>query len=92
MPLVPSVRELQAFGITFDVIITYVSACHEKSVLQNVDLKTAGVLVAQELRLNRQFGGIQRQIEIAQVQLKMLNTISAQKEKALSVLAGLIAK
>jgi hypothetical protein len=30
---------------------------------------------------NRQFGGIQRQIEIAQGQLKMLNTISAHKRK-----------
>jgi hypothetical protein len=37
--------------------------------------------------LNRQFGDIQRQI--AQGQLKILNTISAQKEKALSVLAEL---
>jgi hypothetical protein len=41
-----------------------------------------GVLVAQELGLNRQFGVIQRQIEIAQGQLKMLNT-SAQERKSI---------
>ena len=69
--------------------LPWIETINEVAQIQNMDIKSAGVLVAQELRLNRQFGGIQRQIEIAQGQLKMLNTISAQKEKALSVLAEL---
>jgi len=57
--------------------------------MQNMDLRNAAIFLSQELRLNRQFGGIQRQIEIAQGQLKMLNTICAQKERGLSILADL---
>ena len=31
MPLIPSTRELQAAGVTFDIILLFVTACHEKS-------------------------------------------------------------
>jgi hypothetical protein len=71
--------------------LPWIETINEVAQIQNMDIKSAGLLVAQELRLNRQFGGIQRQIEMAQGQLKILNAISAQKEKALSILGlGLI--
>jgi hypothetical protein len=66
-----------------------IETINEVAQIQNMDIKSAAIYVAQELRFSRQLGGLRRQIEIAQGQLKMLNTISAQKEKALSILAKL---
>jgi hypothetical protein len=82
-------KKLQEMKLALEDALPWIETINEVAQIQNMDIKSAGVLVAQELRLNRQFGGIQRQIEIAQGQLKMLNTISAQKEKALSVLSEL---
>jgi hypothetical protein len=39
-PLIPSVKELQNVGITFDLIMPYIMAINEKSVLHNTNLKT----------------------------------------------------
>jgi hypothetical protein len=88
-PFLPLARQLQEMKLALEDALPWIETINEVAQIQTMDIKSAGVLVAQELRLNRQFGGIQRQIEIAQGQLKMLNTISAQKEKALSVLAEL---
>ena len=49
-PLIPSVKMLQSAGITFNVITTYIVACTEKSVLQNMDMKTAAFEVVQVIR------------------------------------------
>ena len=69
--------------------LPWIETISEVAQIQNMTSKEAAIVVTQELRLNRQFGGIRRQIEMAQGQLKMLNTICVQKEKALSVLAEL---
>jgi len=35
-PLIPSVRELQAMGITFDLLIPYLMTVNEKAVTKNI--------------------------------------------------------
>jgi hypothetical protein len=80
----PSVKELQSAGITFDIIIPYISACHERSVLQNVDLKTAAYGIVQTIREYRQLESLQKGVEKAEQQLSALNTFTTQKQQAIS--------
>jgi hypothetical protein len=56
---------------------------------KNMDVKEAATFVAQELKLSQEFGGIQRQIEIAQGELKMLNISIAQKQPIVTTLLKL---
>jgi hypothetical protein len=68
-PLLPSVRELQSAGITFDIIIPYVMVINEKSVLENVDLKAAAYDIVHSLREYRDLGSLRRAIEKAEQKL-----------------------
>jgi hypothetical protein len=54
--------------------------------MQNKDIKTAAVQIAQELRLYRQSEGIQKQIERANQELALINMVTIQKQQALTVL------
>src|SRR5215472_13529182 len=58
--------------------------------MQNMDIKAAVVQVAQELRLYRQSGGIQKQIERANQELTLINMATIQKQQALTVLINLL--
>jgi hypothetical protein len=69
LPLVPSCRELQAYGITFDLILPYLSFCHEKSVLQNMNMKDAAFAVAQTIRKYHQLEALERCIQQAEQHL-----------------------
>lgn len=40
-PLIPSVKAFLSIGITFDLVIPYITAINEKPALENIDLKTA---------------------------------------------------
>jgi hypothetical protein len=86
-PFLTLARQLQEMKLALEDALLWIETINEVAQIQNMDNKSAGVLVAQELTLKTIWW--QRQIETAQRQLKMLNTISAQKEKALSVLAEL---
>jgi hypothetical protein len=86
-PFLTLARQLQEMKLALEDALPWIETINEVAQIQNMDNKSVGVLVAQELRLKTIWW--QRQIEIAQRRLKMLNTISAQKEKALSVLAEL---
>jgi hypothetical protein len=48
--LLPSVRELQNAGITFDLIMPYIIAINEKSVLEKIDVKAAAYKIIDELK------------------------------------------
>ena len=41
--LIPSVKELQSNGITFDLILPYIIAINEKSVFEKIDVKRAAI-------------------------------------------------
>ena len=58
--------------------------------MQNMDIKTAGLSVAHQLRMYRQLGGLQRSIEQAQGELEMLNITITQKQEAVTVLTDLL--
>jgi hypothetical protein len=88
-PFLGVAKELQNLGMGMGEVLPFFETIREKAEAENIDHKTAAVQIAQELRLNREFGGIQRQIEIAKGQLKMLDIICAQKERGLSILAEL---
>ena len=54
-----------------------------------MDIKTAVLYIAQELRFSRQLGGLQRSIEQAQGELKMLNMTITQKQPVITTLLKL---
>jgi DNA repair exonuclease SbcCD ATPase subunit len=98
MPLVPSVRELQGMGVTFDIMLPFVTACHERSVLQNMNLKDAAFEIAKILRAYKQFEVLQNaldstnsDIEKAQKQLKMTNMVIMRNQQAIETLTNLYA-
>jgi hypothetical protein len=47
-PAQESVKELQAMGVTFDLLIPYLMTVNEKAVTENIDLKTAAYKPGQE--------------------------------------------
>ena len=53
-------RNLQEMKLSLEHALPWIETINEVAQIQNMDIKSAGILVAQELRLNRQFGGIQR--------------------------------
>jgi hypothetical protein len=65
----------------------FLETVREKAQVERINVDVAAISVAQELRNYRINGGLQRQIEIAQGQLKMINITIAQKEKPLLILA-----
>ncbi len=86
----PLARQLQEMKLTLEDALPWTETIREKAAqMQNMDTKAAATCVAQELRLNRQFGDIQRQIEIAQGQLKMLNISIMQKQSVIDTLLKL---
>ena len=88
-PFLAVAKQLQEMKLALEDALPWIETINEVAQMQNMNIKTAAIYVAQELRFSRQLGGLQRQIEMARGQLKMLNTITAQKEKALSILADL---
>ena len=63
LPLVPSCRELQAFGITFDLLFPYLLSINEKATTENIDQKSAAQDIAQILRAYRNLESLQRCVE-----------------------------
>jgi len=82
-PLIPSVKMLQSAGITFNVITTYIAACTEKSVLQNMDMKTAAFEVAQVIRKYHDLESLEKAVITLEQQLKGLQNFSDLKNQAL---------
>jgi hypothetical protein len=89
-PLLPSVRELQSAGITFDLIIPYVMAINEKSALENnMDLKAAAYDIVHSLREYRDLGSLRRAIEKAEQKLSALDAFTTRKQAAITTLMDL---
>ena len=66
-----------------------IETVNEKAEIEKVDLKTAGLHVAQELRTYRQLGNMQKALQQMQMIFEMLNTAATNKEHAISVLMEL---
>jgi hypothetical protein len=87
--LAPFVKELQAYGITFDLILPYLMAINEKSVLQNMNQKDAAREIAQYLRAYRNLESLQKAVEKAERQLKGLDAFSAINNQAITTMINL---
>ena len=89
LPLVPSVRELQAIGVTFDMLFSYLMSVNEKAVTEGIEQKSAAREIAQILRAYRNLESLQKAVEKAEQQLKSLQVFSAAKNQAITTLLNL---
>jgi hypothetical protein len=85
----PLARKLQEMKLALEDVLPWIQTINEVTQIQNMDIKTAAIFVTEELRLNREFSGIQRQIEMAQGQLKMLNISITQRQPVITALLKL---
>jgi hypothetical protein len=88
-PFLGVAKQLQSMGIGMEETLPFIETINEVAQIQNMDIKTAAIFVTQELRLNREFSGIQRQIKMAQGQLKMLNISITQRQPVITTLLKL---
>jgi len=86
----PLARQLQEMKLALEDALPWIETVKELAQMQNMDIKAAVVQVAQELRLYRQSGGIQKQIERANQELALVNMETIQKQQALTVLMELL--
>ncbi len=68
-PYLSLAKKLQEMKLKLEEALLWIETINEVAQMQNTAIKHAAILVAQELRLNRQLGGIQRQIEGANQEL-----------------------
>ena len=86
----PLARQLQEMKLALEDALPWIETVKEWAQMQNMDIKTAGLSVAHQLRIYRQLGGLQRSIEQARGELKMLNITITQKQEAVTVLIDLL--
>ena len=72
LSLLPMAKQLQDKGIDFDLFHPWKEAIYECAVTEKIDLRTAAYRVTEELKLNRQFGGLQKSMTIQQAQQRLL--------------------
>ena len=89
-PYLSLAKKLQEMKLTLEDALPWIETINEVAQIQNTNINHAAIFVAQELRLNRQLGGIQRQIEKANQELALINMTTIQKQQALTVLSDLI--
>ena len=88
-PFLPLARQLLEMKLALEDALPWIETIRERSEAENVDIRTTAINVAQELRLYRQFGGLQTQIQQAQGELKMLNMTIMQKQPVITTLLKL---
>lgn len=86
----PLARQLQEMKLALEDALPWIETVKEWAQMQNMDIKTAGLSVAHQLRMYRRLGGLQRSIEQARGELKMLNITITQKQEAITVLTDLL--
>lgn len=64
-PYLSLAKKLQEMRLTLEDALPLIEKITEVAQMYKMDTKAAALYVAQELTLNRQFGGIQREIEMA---------------------------
>lgn len=88
-PLIPSARQLQSMGITFDLMMPYLLAVNEKSALESIDQKTATYDIARTCREYRNLSSLRRAIEKAEQKLSALAALTTQKQQSITTLLNL---
>jgi hypothetical protein len=88
-PFLAMARQLRDMSLGFEELIPWVASIQEKSTLEKIDLKSAAHGIAQSLRAYRNLETLQKAIRQANQQLVVLNTFTAQKERAVISLMNL---
>lgn len=85
-PLLPSILELQRAGVTFDLIMAYLTAINEMAALENIDVKTAAYNMIKEYR---QFGTLRKAIQEGERYLSKLGSSIREEQQAIADLRNL---
>jgi hypothetical protein len=64
-PFLAVAKQLQEMKLALEDALPWIETINEVAQMQNMNIKTAAIYVAQELRFSRQLGDLQRQIEMA---------------------------
>jgi len=82
--LIPSAKYLKEIGIGFDQALVWIDCIREKADKERIDLRTAAWIVAQDLRLYSELGGLSKAIQEATQQLAMLKMVNEQQKRAIT--------
>ena len=85
----PLARQLQEMKLALEEALPWIESIREKAEAENIDHKTAAVQIVQELRLYRQFGGLDKSVKQLEGELKMLNISITQKQPVITTLLKL---
>ena len=88
-PFLSVAKQLQNLGIGIEEALPWIETIQEKAEVENIDVKTAAYNLTQELKLYRQFGGLDKSVKQLEGELKMLNISITQKQETLTVLTDL---
>jgi hypothetical protein len=88
-PLLPSVREFQRLGLTYDLLIPYWMTLQEKSASENLDIKTAAYNLGRDFRDYSMVRSLGDAIQKAEQKLMALDELNMQKETAIITLVNL---
>jgi hypothetical protein len=88
-PFTPLARQLQAMKVDITTFMPWAESVQEYAITHNTDLTTAAFDIVKNLRAWKNLEAVQNAIEKAKKQLVDLNTVTAQKEQALTTLLNL---
>lgn len=91
-PFLSLAKKLQEMKLTLEDALPWIETINEVAQMQNMDSKQAAISVAEDIRLNKQLGGIARQIERANQELTLINMATLKKQQAITVVEDLINK
>ena len=89
-PFLAVAKTLKNLGIGMEEALPWIETIRETAEAENVDIRTTGINVAQELRVYRQSGAIQKQIESEKQELALIEMTTIQKKQAMTLLTDLL--
>jgi hypothetical protein len=89
-PFLALAKKFHSMKLTLGEALLWIGTINEVAQIQKSDTKSAAIFVTEELRLYRQLGGIQRQIERANQELALIDMTIISKRQALTVLIDLL--
>jgi hypothetical protein len=78
----PLARQLQEMKLALEDALPWIETITEVVQMYNMDSKQAAISVTEDIRLNKQLGGIKRQIEKANQELALINMATVQKQQS----------
>jgi hypothetical protein len=88
-PYLSLAKKLQEMKLTLEDALPWIETINEVAQIQNTDINHAAIFVAQEIRLYRQFGSLDKSVKQLEGELKMLNISITQKQPVITTLLKL---